>query len=66
MKLIIEIKLNDGQIRKYPVTAESEEAAIEKMKLRLHPKDRDLFEILSIKPDPLQLVDDDIHGTFLN
>ncbi len=64
MKFIVEVKLESGQVRKYTVLASDKQEAVEKMKLRLPPHDRESCFIESIRPDASQLVDDDIHGTF--
>ncbi|MCH9812906.1 MAG: hypothetical protein K0U47_03070 [Epsilonproteobacteria bacterium] len=64
MNYIIEIKLEHNRTRKYPITAVDEKEAIEKMKLRLLPFDRERFTLLSITPDTSKVIDD-IYGTFL-
>lgn len=66
MKLIVKVKLSNNDIRKYLINAEDKKDAAEKVKLRLHPKERESCTIESITLDPSQYIDDDIHGTFLN
>jgi hypothetical protein len=51
MRYIIEIRIDDGKPRTYPVDAASEEQAIERLKLRLPPSQRESFEVDSIRID---------------
>lgn len=66
MNYIIEIKLHQGQTRKYFISAADEKEVIEKVKLRLLPYDRERLNVLSIRPDFSKPADDDAYGTFLN
>ena len=66
MKFIVEVKLESGQVRKYTVAATVKSDAVSKIKLRLAPQERESCTIKSVTVDPSQLVDDDVHGMFLN
>jgi len=66
MKFIVEVKLENAQVRKYTVVATAKSEAVDKIKLRLPPKERESCTIQSVTVDHSQLVDDDVHGTFLN
>lgn len=65
MRYLIDIRL-DGKIRLYPIDAENETQAIERLKLRLPPHQRESVIIDSIAPDPTSLPNDDPFGVFLH
>lgn len=65
MRYLIDIRL-DGKSQLYPIDAESESEAIEKLKLRLPPYQRENIIIDSIKISSHSMPNDDPFGTFLN
>lgn len=65
MRYLVDIIL-EGKERKYPIDASSESEAIERLKLRLPPHQREAFTVESIAIDPLSLPDDDPFGVFLH
>ena len=63
MRYIIDIRI-DGKSRTYPVEASSEGEAIERLKLRLPPHQREHFDVDSIKIDMATVGTDDPYGSF--
>lgn len=65
MRYLIDIRL-DGKSRLYPIDADNETQALERLKLRLPPHQRESVIIDSIVPDPAFLPNDDPFGVFLH
>ncbi len=65
MRYLIDVGI-EGKNRIYPIDADNETQAIERLKLRLPPHQRESIEIHSIKIDPASIPDDDPFGVFLN
>ena len=63
MRYIIDIRLGEKK-RTYPVDASNEEEAVERLKLRIHPAQRDTLVIDSIKIDMSTVGNDDPYGMF--
>lgn len=63
MRYIIEIRL-ETKSRSYKIDASSEAEAIERLKLRLPPHQREAFEIDSISIDPASLSYDEPFGIY--
>lgn len=64
MKFLIDIRL-EGKVRRYPIDASNQEEAVERLKLRLPPNQRETFVIDSIELDPSSIPEDDPFGVFL-
>lgn len=64
MKFLIDIRL-EGKVRRYPIDASNQEEAVERLKLRLPPNQRETFVIDSIELDPSSIPEDDPFGIFL-
>lgn len=64
MKFLIDIRL-EGKVRRYPIDASNQKEAVERLKLRLPPNQRDTFIIDSIELDPSSIPEDDPFGVFL-
>lgn len=64
MKFLIDILL-EGKVRRYPIDASNQEEAVERLKLRLPPNQRETFVIDSIELDPSSIPEDDPFGVFL-
>lgn len=64
MKFLIDIRL-EGKVRRYPIDASNQEEAVERLKLRLPPNQRETFIIDSIELDPSSIPEDDPFGGFL-
>ena len=65
MRYLIDIRL-EGKSRLYPINADTESQAIERLKLRLPPHQRESFVIDSIEIDPASIPNDDPFGIFLH
>lgn len=65
MRYLIDIRL-EGKSRLYPIDAENEVQAIERLKLRLPPNQRESILIDSIEIDPSSISHDDPFGVFLH
>lgn len=65
MRYLIDIRL-EGKSRLYPINADNEAQAIERLKLRLPPAQRESIIIDSIKIDPASIPNDDPFGVFLH
>ncbi len=65
MRYLIDIRL-DGKSRLYPIDAENETQALERLKLRLPPHQRESIIIDSIEIDPSSIPNDDPFGVFLH
>jgi lipase chaperone LimK len=65
MRYLIDIRL-EGKSRRYPINAENEVQAIERLKLRLPPHQRESIIIDSIDIDPASIPNDDLFGVFLH
>ena len=65
MRYLIDIRL-EGKSRLYPIDAENETQAIERLKLRLPPHQRESIIIDSIEIDPSSISNDDLFGVFLH
>lgn len=65
MRYLIDIRL-EGKSRLYPIDAENEVQAIERLKLRLPPNQRESILIDSIEIDPSSIPNDDPFGVFLH
>jgi hypothetical protein len=66
MRYIIDVDIEGANKRTYNVTADTPEEAKEKLLLRLPPNQRQNVNILSLKPDPKEFIDDDAFGMFNN
>lgn len=64
MKFLIDIRL-EGKVRRYPIDASNQEEALQRLKLRLPPNQREIFVIDSIELDPTSIPEDDPFGLFL-
>ena len=64
MQYIVDIRINEGPKRTYRIDAKTEEEALERLKLRLPPQQRDAFVVDMIKIDPATVVDEDPYGIF--
>ncbi|MDA3946327.1 MAG: hypothetical protein PF439_06570 [Helicobacteraceae bacterium] len=64
MQYLIDIRINEGRKRTYRIDAKTEEEALERLKLRLPPQQRDVFVVDMIKIDPATVVDEDPYGVF--
>lgn len=65
MRYLIDIRL-EGKSRLYPIDADNEAQAIERLKLRLPPHQRESITIDSIEIDPASIPADDPFGVFLH
>jgi Tfp pilus assembly ATPase PilU len=65
MRYLIDIRL-EGKSCIYPIDAKNETQAIERLKLRLPPHQRESFIIDSIEIDPASIPADDPFGVFLH
>ncbi len=65
MRYLIDIRL-EGKSRLYPIDADNETQAIERLKLRLPPHQRESIIIDSIEIDPASIPNDDPFGIFLH
>lgn len=63
MRFIIDIRIGDKK-RTYPVDADSEEEAVERLKLRIHPAHREKLVIDAIKIDMSRVGVEDPFGAF--
>ncbi|MDD5053031.1 MAG: hypothetical protein PHO27_09910 [Sulfuricurvum sp.] len=63
MRFLIDIRLDD-KTRLYPIDADNEAQAIERLKLRLPPHQRNSFLINSISIDSASIPANDPFGTF--
>ncbi len=64
-RYIIEIRI-DGKVRRYPINAKDEAEAIERLKLRLPPHQREDILIDSINIDPSTIHNEEPFGAFLH
>lgn len=62
-RYLIDIRI-DGKSRLYPINAKDEEEALERLKLRLPPNQRENIIIDSISIDPASVPHDDPFGIF--
>ena len=65
MRYLIDIRL-EGKSRLYPIDADNETQAIERLKLRLPANQRESIIIDSIEIDPASIPNDDPFGIFLH
>ncbi|MGA9047212.1 hypothetical protein [Sulfuricurvum sp.] len=65
MRYLIDIRL-EGKTRLYPIDADNEEQALERLKLRLPPHQRESVIIDSIAIDPASVLNDDPFGVFVD
>ncbi|MDD2782309.1 hypothetical protein [Sulfuricurvum sp.] len=65
MRYLIDIRL-EGKSRLYPIDADNETQAVERLKLRLPPHQRESIIIDSIEIDPASIPNDDPFGIFLH
>lgn len=65
MRYLIDIRL-EGKSRLYPIDADNKTQAIERLKLRLPPHQRESIIIDSIEIDPASIPNDDPFGVFLH
>lgn len=64
MQYIIEIRVGDRQKRSYRIDAEDEAQALERLKLRLPPEQREDFVIDELKIDMTTVGVEDPYGVF--
>jgi len=64
MRYLIDVRV-EGKTRLYPIDASNEGEALERLKLRLPPHQRDTVIIDSIAIDPASIPDEDPFGIFL-
>ncbi|MGD9969595.1 MAG: hypothetical protein AB7S65_04010 [Sulfuricurvum sp.] len=65
MRYLIDIRI-EGKTRRYPIEAANESEAIERLKLRLPPQQRESVVIDTVALDPASVPDEDPFGVFLN
>lgn len=65
MRYLIDVRI-EGKIRQYRIDADTEAQALERLKLRLPPHQRDGVIIDAISIDPASIPDEDPFGVFLN
>ena len=63
MRYILDIRI-DGKVRIYPIDAKDENEAVERLKLRLPPHQRESFILDSIKIDPTSIPIDNPYGIY--
>lgn len=63
MRYLVDIRL-DGKSRLYPIDADNETQALERLKLRLPPHQRESIIIDSITLDPASIPNNDPFGVF--
>ncbi len=64
MQYLVDIRINEGSTRTYRIDAKTEEEALERLKLRLPPQQRDAFVVDLIKIDPASITDEEPYGIF--
>jgi len=63
MRYLVDIRLDEKK-HTYPIDAKSEEEAIERLKLRLPPWQREAFILDALRLDPLSMGDEEPSGIF--
>ncbi len=64
MRFLIEIRIDGTTKRTYPIDAQDEAQAKERLKLRLPPHQRDTIVIDAITIDPASIANEDPYGIF--
>lgn len=64
MRYLIDIRVGGGKSRTYPIEAKDEDEALERLKLRLPPKQREAFVVDALKIDPKSFDVEEPYGTF--
>ena len=64
MRYLIDIRIEDTKKRTYPIDAKDEEEALERLKLRLPPRQRINIIIDAIIIDPASITNEDPYGIF--
>ena len=65
MRYLIDVRI-EGKSRQYRIDADTEAQALERLKLRLPPHQREEVTIDTIAIDPASIPEDDPFGVFLN
>lgn len=64
MRYLIDIRLDTDKKRTYPIDAKNETEAIERLKLRLPPSQRNNLIIDTIRIDPISIRTEEPYGIF--
>jgi len=64
MQYLIDIRIDGSKKSTFRVDAKSEEQALERLKLRLPPQQRDSFIVDAVRVDPASVGDEEPYGVF--
>lgn len=64
MRFLIDVRVDGDKKRTYPIDADNEAQARERLLLRLPPHQRDTLVVTGIKIDPATIVKEEPFGTF--
>ena len=64
MQYLIDIRIDGRKKSTFRVDAKSEEQALERLKLRLPPQQRDSFIVDAVRVDPASVGDEEPYGVF--
>ncbi len=64
MQYLIDVRIDGGKKSTFRIDGKSEEQALERLKLRLPPQQRDNFTVDAVRIDPATVGDEEAYGVF--